>query len=80
MEHYLYSNYTPVGDILVVTACLLFLVLMHIAYITKTRTYTIFRLLIFTLILAVVKIICFFSICKGEAKEPPIVRAFGFLR
>ena len=35
---------------------------------------------IFTLILAVVKIICFFSICKGEAKEPPIVRAFGFLR
>ena len=35
---------------------------------------------IFTLVLAVVKIICFFSICKGEAKEPPIVRAFGFLR
>ena len=34
----------------------------------------------FSLVLAVVKIICFFSICKGEAKEPPIVRAFGFLR
>ncbi len=59
MEHYLYSNYTPVGDILVVTACLLFLVLMHIAYITKTRTYTIFRLLIFTLILAATCSLCF---------------------
>ena len=35
---------------------------------------------IFSLILGIVKIICFFSICKGEAKEPPIVRAFGFLR
>lgn len=34
----------------------------------------------FTLILGIVKIICFFSICKGEAKEPPIVRSFGFLK
>ena len=35
---------------------------------------------VFMLILGIVKIICFFSICKGEAKEPPIVRAFGFMR
>lgn len=35
---------------------------------------------IFAVILFVVKIICFFSICRGNAKEPPIVRAFGFLR
>ena len=32
------------------------------------------------LVLFVVKIICFFSICKGQAKEPPIIRSFGFLR
>lgn len=31
-------------------------------------------------VLFVVKIICFFSICNGNAKEPPIVRSFGFLR
>ncbi|MCQ5131372.1 zinc ribbon domain-containing protein [Butyricicoccus faecihominis] len=31
-------------------------------------------------VLGVVRIICFFSICKGNAKEPPIVRSFGFLR
>ena len=35
---------------------------------------------IFELILSIVKIICFFSICKGNAKEPPIIRSFGFLR
>ncbi len=32
------------------------------------------------LVLFVIKIICFFSICKGQAKEPPIIRSFGFLR
>ena len=37
-------------------------------------------LAVFEVILFVVKIICFFSICNGKAKEPPIVRAFGFLR
>lgn len=31
-------------------------------------------------ILFVVRIICFFSICKGNAKEPPIIRSLGFLR
>ena len=31
-------------------------------------------------VLFIVKIICFFSICKGQAKEPPIIRSFGFLR
>lgn len=30
--------------------------------------------------LFVVKIICFFSICNGKAKEPAIIRWFGFLR
>lgn len=30
--------------------------------------------------LYVVKFICFFSICSGKAKEPPIIRWFGFLR
>ncbi len=32
------------------------------------------------LVLFVVKIMCFFSICKGKAKEPYIIRSFGFLR
>ena len=36
--------------------------------------------IIFYLVLFVVKIICFFSICTGKAKEPVIIRSFGFLR
>ena len=31
-------------------------------------------------ILLVVRIICFFQICKGEAKEPAIVGRLGFLK
>ncbi len=35
---------------------------------------------VLNIILFVVRIICFFSICSGKAKEPPIIRSFGFLR
>lgn len=32
------------------------------------------------IILLVVRIICFFQICSGKAKEAPIVSSFGFLK
>ena len=32
------------------------------------------------LVLLVVQIICFFRICKGQAKEAPIVCKLGFLK
>ena len=32
------------------------------------------------IILLVVQIICFFRVCKGEAKEVPIIKNFGFLK
>lgn len=35
---------------------------------------------IFALVLFVIKIICFFQICSGKAKEPAIIRDLGFLR
>lgn len=35
---------------------------------------------IFAIVLFVVRIICFFQICKGQAKEPAVVRSFGFLK
>lgn len=31
-------------------------------------------------ILFVVRIICFFQVCKGRAKEAPIISSFGFLK
>ncbi len=35
---------------------------------------------ILLLALMVVKLICFFQICSGKAKEPAIIRSLGFLR
>lgn len=35
---------------------------------------------IFMIVLFVIKIICFFQICSGKAKEPAIIRSLGFLR
>ena len=32
------------------------------------------------LVIFVLKVICFFNICKGKAKEVPIVNGFGFLK
>ncbi len=32
------------------------------------------------LVLFVIKIICFFQICGGKAKEPAIIRDLGFLK
>ena len=35
---------------------------------------------IFLIVLWVIKIICFFQICCGKAKEPAIIRSLGFLK
>lgn len=36
--------------------------------------------MVMSVVLAVVKIICFFQICSGKAKEPAVVRKLGFLK
>lgn len=35
---------------------------------------------IFVVVLAVIRIICFFQICNGKAKEPAIIRGLGFMK
>lgn len=35
---------------------------------------------VFVIVLAVVEIICIVNVCKGKAKEAPIVSSFGFLK
>lgn len=35
---------------------------------------------IFSIVLTVIKFICFFQICGGKAKEPAIIRSLGFLK
>ncbi len=39
-----------------------------------------FAACIISLILFVLKIVCFFQICNGKAKEAPIIRELGFLK
>lgn len=35
---------------------------------------------IFGIVTLVINIICFLSVCKGEAKEPPVISSFSFLK
>ena len=35
---------------------------------------------IFSIVVLVLNIICFLSVCKGEAKEPPVVSGLSFLK
>lgn len=58
-----------------ISICLILLMFVNIVPFLGTVVYG-----IGTLVLAVVKIICFFSVCKGEAKEPPIIKGIKFLK
>ena len=66
-ETYYYGNYTPVGDILVTSICFVFLVLMATAYIAKSRTYLLFRLQLFVLVLAAFASITFHVLLSKHA-------------
>ena len=47
-----YDNYSPVGDILVMTVCLVFIILIHTAYINRTRNFMLLRYMIEILFMA----------------------------
>lgn len=42
-----YQNYSPVGDILVFATCMVFFVLMWVAFISRTKNYWLFRNILF---------------------------------
>lgn len=54
-----YENYSPVGDVLVISICLVFVVLMCVAYNVKTRNYRIFQCMIASLVLACISDLVF---------------------
>ncbi len=47
-----YENYIPVGDILVLSICLTFVILIHAAYVNRTTGFLIFRHLVTSLAIA----------------------------
>ncbi len=49
-----FDNYTPVGDILVMTICIVMLILVSVSYVTKTKNYSIFLTMISYLIFAAI--------------------------
>lgn len=53
---------------LLCTLCLFWTIIVPIAY------------LVLTLVLLVARIICFFQVCSGKAKEPTIIRELNFLK
>ena len=47
-----YENYTPVGDLSVVATCIVFIILMHVAYNIKTKNYRLLQAMIGTLMVS----------------------------
>ncbi len=66
-ETYYYGNYTPVGDILVMSICFVFLILMSIAYIANSKTYLVFRIQLAVLMLAAFASVMFHVLLAKEA-------------
>ncbi len=59
LRTYYFGNYTPAADIITIAICLVIFILMHTAYITKNKRFTIFRLLVVAIVLAAACSVCF---------------------
>ncbi|MBO4899531.1 MAG: EAL domain-containing protein [Lachnospiraceae bacterium] len=68
-----YENYTPVGDILVMAMCLLFIVLIHTAYIKRTKNFFYLRAMIAMVITASVSDILFHVAMNSIGTVPNLV-------
>lgn len=56
-------------------------VLMSICTVLLCWTFIVpLAAVIMSIVLFVVKIICFFQVCSGKAKEPAVIRSLGFLK
>lgn len=49
-----YQNYSPVGDLLVLATCFVFFILIKSAFISKTKNFAIFRIMLVLLMIAAV--------------------------
>lgn len=49
-----YENYSPVGDVLVLAICFVFIILIRSAFISKTKNFAIFRIILGLLMLAAI--------------------------
>ena len=68
-----YENYTAVGDILVLAMCLLFIVLIHTAYIKRTKNFLYLRAMIALVIISSLSDIIFHTLLNGIGEYPNIL-------
>ncbi len=77
-------KFLAVDILLGIVGVLLFILIIPIAVAVRALyVWTLIILIavaVMEIILFVIKIICFFQICNGKAKEPAIIRGLGFLK
>lgn len=68
-----YENYMPIGDVLVVATCIVFFILIHIAYINRTRSFDLFRQMLLLLFVAALSNLTFNVLVNYSSTLPHIV-------
>ena len=68
-----YDNYSPVGDILVMAVCLVFIILIHTAYINRTRNFMLLRYMIEILFVAALCDVVYHMMMKRVGEVPNFV-------
>lgn len=71
-----YENYTPVGDVLVMALCMVFLILVNVAYINRTRNFLLLRQMIYALFVAALGDVLFHMLLNQIAVVPVILIYF----
>ena len=67
-QHVYLERYSPVGDLTVISICLVMLILMLFSYINKSRSFRVFLSLITLLILAAVADVSFYTLLTSGAE------------
>ncbi len=68
-----YENYTPVGDVLVMAFCMVFMILIQVAYINRTRNFLILKHVIFVLFIAALSDILYHILMNQIGEVPNIL-------
>ncbi len=72
-----YDNYSPVGDLIVVSTCFVFIILIGSAYISKTRSFMLFRIMIGLLMLSgLMNVIFHVSLNNLDVFSVPVIYFF----
>ena len=72
-----YHNYMPIGDVLVLATCILFEILIRVAYVNRTRNFNLFRQMIVLLSVAAMSNLLF-NISMNMPEQMPVILIYVF--